>query len=70
MQMQKIEGSSQIKAAGYDAASRTLAIEFNSGGTWHYADVPPQTYEQFRAAKSAGSFLHSVIKPNHKATKV
>ena len=31
--------SSQLKSHGYDSASKTLAVQFKNGGTYHYAGV-------------------------------
>lgn len=62
--------SSQVRAHGYDAATKTLAVEFKSGGVYHYEDVPPATYELMKAAKSVGKFIGASIKGAHKFTKI
>lgn len=62
--------SSQVKAHGYDAASRTLAVEFKNGGLYHYEDVPPETYDAMKAADSVGKFIGASIKGTHKYTKI
>ena len=62
--------SSQVKAHGYDAATRTLAVEYKSGGTYHYSDVPPATYDAMKAAESVGKFIGASIKGAHKFTKI
>lgn len=55
--------SSQIKGYGYDAASRTLAIQFRSNGaTYHYSDVPPELVEDMKKAESVGSFFGKHIR--------
>lgn len=54
--------SSNIKAHGYDAASKTLAVQFSSGHTYHYADVGPDVFERLGKAKSVGSFFASDIR--------
>lgn len=56
--------SSQIKAVGYDADARTLAVTFNygAGAIYHYADVAPETYEAFIKSESLGSFFGKNIK--------
>ena len=61
--------SSQVKGYGYDAASRTLAVQFNGGGTYHYSGVSPDLYEKMKEAESVGSYLHNNIKGKHKFTK-
>lgn len=64
------EGSSQVKAHGYDAASKTLAVEYKNGGVYHYADVPPATYDAMKAAESVGKFIGANLKGAHKFTKI
>lgn len=39
-----------------------LHVEFKSGGTYHYADVPESIFHEMKAAPSAGKFLHANIK--------
>lgn len=67
--------SSQINAVGYDAASKTLAIEFKGGGKvdaprppslYHYANVEPELFEDMMVAESVGSFFYKNIKPDSK----
>lgn len=62
--------SSQVKSHGYDAATRTLAVEFKSGGTYHYHDVPSATYDAMLKAESVGKFIGSSLKGAHKVTKI
>lgn len=59
--------SSQISGIGYDAASRTLAIQFPGRGpaegtTYHYFDVPAEVYEAFISAESIGKYFGAHIK--------
>jgi KTSC domain len=56
--------SSQIKAIGYDAETRTLAVKFNfgAGAIYHYPDVAPETHEAFVNAESIGQFFGKHIK--------
>ncbi|MGE0799910.1 MAG: KTSC domain-containing protein [Lautropia sp.] len=53
--------SAGIKALGYDAATKTLAIEFGSG-VYHYADVPPEVYGEMKASESIGGFYSRSIR--------
>lgn len=62
--------SSQVKAHGYDAATRTLAVEYKSGGTYHYSDVPAATYNAMKASKSVGKFIGANLKGAHKYTRI
>ena len=75
--MQRIDvKSSLLKAIGYDAASRTLMIEFKpkkegeEGKVYTYADVSPDTYKRFMASPSLGSHFLSQIKNHHSCTRV
>lgn len=58
--------SSQLKAIGYDKDSNTLAIEFNSGGVYHYANFTEQDWQDFQKAESKGSHFYRVIKKDSK----
>jgi hypothetical protein len=40
--------SGALTAVGYDAASRTLRLRFESGGLYDYFDVPPEVYAGLR----------------------
>jgi hypothetical protein len=61
MEMQKVS-SSQINAIGYDAEERTLRVEFNSGTSYVYTGVPPETFAAMLASESVGKFLAAEIK--------
>lgn len=56
--------SSQVKAIGYDAGTRTLAVKFmhGEGAIYHYPDVAPETHQAFVAAESIGKFFGKQIK--------
>lgn len=56
--------SSQVKAVGYDAATKTLAVQFmhGVGAIYHYQDVDPKTHADFVGAKSVGKFFGEHIK--------
>jgi KTSC domain len=62
--------SSNIKAVGYDTASKILAVEFNNGGLYHYHDVNPSHHaEMMKPDVSTGGYLHKHVKSAHKFTK-
>jgi len=61
--------SSDISSIGYDPTSRTLDIEFNSGGTYQYFNVPESTYNALMSAASHGSYFHHHIKDHYRWTK-
>ena len=54
--------SSQLKSHGYDSASKTLAVQFKGGGTYHYAGVPQDVYDKLCKSESIGKFLGQAIK--------
>lgn len=61
MELVRVE-SSMIYAVGYDEETRTLEIVFNSGGIYHYADVPPEEYEGLLNADSKGRYFLAHIR--------
>lgn len=56
--------SSQVKAIGYDADTKTLAVQFTrgTGAVYHYPNVEPHTHEAFVKAGSIGTFFGKHIK--------
>lgn len=56
--------SNQVKAIGYDKATKTLAVTFarGAGAIYHYPDVDPELYAQFIGAESIGAFFGKHIK--------
>lgn len=54
--------SSNIKAVGYDKVLRILFVQFYSGGTYEYPEVPKLVYENFVSSESCGKFFHKYIK--------
>jgi len=53
--------SGAAKNVGYDSGTNTLVVEFKSGQTYHYKDVPFQTYDALLKADSFGKTLQSSI---------
>jgi hypothetical protein len=68
--MTPIEGSTNLRAHGYDPATETLRVEFNGGNQYDYHGVTEDLFNAFVDAPSQGSFLHSVIKIGCPASKV
>lgn len=60
MRMQ-IVSSSNLRAVGYDPATKVLRIEFHNG-VYDYFNVPEEIYIGLLRAPSKGSFHHSYIK--------
>ena len=54
--------SSNIAATGYDASSKTLAVQFKGGGkTYHYSDVPESVFTDMGKAASVGKFIGAQV---------
>lgn len=62
--------SSSIMGHGYDAATRTLAVQFKGGKTYHYEGVPPEVMTSLGKAESAGSFISKNLVGKFKTTKL
>ena len=54
--------SSSVRRAGYDATFRRFYVQFVSGATYVYEDVPDDVYQDFLAARSKGKFIYDVIR--------
>lgn len=54
--------SSTISAIGYNPEQKTLAVEFKSGGTYHYTNVDKSVYDDLIGAKSIGKHFAANIK--------
>jgi hypothetical protein len=54
--------SSTILSVGYDPASETLEIEFQTTGVYQYLNVPQFMWERLMIADSIGRFFNAEIK--------
>ncbi len=54
--------SSVIRAFDYDPEDRRLHVRFVSGRRYSYLDVPAETYDRMRAARSKGEFFNAEIR--------
>lgn len=54
--------SSNLASVGYDEKSKTLEIQFHSGGIYEYYDVDKSVYEELMNADSHGSYFMSMIR--------
>lgn len=54
--------SSNIARFAYEAPSQVLTVEFKTGGTYNYFDIPDVIFEQMTTASSKGQFLAQQIK--------
>jgi hypothetical protein len=55
--------SGNIASVGYDARTKTLEIEFKSGGVYQYAGVPEKRYGSLMKASAIGRFFIREIRP-------
>lgn len=62
--------SSNLVAIGYDGASYTLRVEFKTGGTYDYYDVPQSEFDRLRTASSHGEYLARNIKGKYRYARV
>ncbi len=49
--------STMLYAVGYDAATQTLDVIFNTGGIYRYLHVPPNIYRDLLASESVGQYM-------------
>jgi len=62
--------SRSVKVIGYDPATFELEVQFHSGRTYRYQQVPVAAYRLLLQAPSIGEFLNKQIKPRFAATEV
>ncbi len=67
--MQSVE-SSNIDSIGYDQDSETLYVEFKSGITYKYENVPFYKYTELMDANSVGRYLNAEIKGAHEYSRL
>jgi len=60
--------SSTIARFRHEAS--TLTVEFKSGSTYEYFDVPESVFEQMKSASSKGQFLAQNIKGAYRYARV
>ena len=61
MEMIDVE-SSNLDSIGYDEPTREMNIAFNDGSLYAYYNVPPDIWNGFQNASSAGQYFHQNIK--------
>lgn len=61
--------SKMIHAIGYDKATQTVSVQFRNGDVWHYLNVPEDTYETVRDARSVGQEFNELIKNDYEGVK-
>lgn len=61
--------SSVIQCISYSTYGYMI-IEFNSGDSYVYFDMPSKVYDDFVEAESKGKFFNQFIKDRHKSEKL
>lgn len=54
--------SSQLVSVGHLGAEQQLAVEFKGGAVYLYDNVPPEMFEELKAAESKGKFFMTIKK--------
>jgi hypothetical protein len=62
--------SSSLASVGYDAATRTLEVEFRSGWIYRYHEVGADMFERLMKAESKGRFMNAYIRSAYRFTRV
>ncbi len=60
--MREAVESSTMKSVGYEATSRILEIEFESGAVYQYLGVSARVQEELLGAESKGRYFNSEIR--------
>ena len=69
LEMQYVE-SSNIQAVGYDEDKEILVLDFNSGTTYQYENVPVGVYQGLMDAESIGKYFHKNIRSVYEYSKI
>lgn len=70
LSMLPIEGSSNVKAIGYDPDSQLLRVQFHSGAIYNFSGVSADKHEAFLHAASKGQHFQKNIRGKHPSEKV
>lgn len=62
--------STLIKSAQYDATTKTLAVDLQTGDRYRYSDVPDSIARRFTRAESPGRFFNQEIRSKFPTTKI
>lgn len=60
--MKPVAKSTNVAATGYDPETQTLAVEFKSGGVYHYAGVSQEHADALAGAESVGAHFAANIR--------
>lgn len=59
----------EFKSLGYDAATKTLEIEFPRGGVYRYRGVSQSVASRFMMAEDMAAHFRTYIKPNYECLR-
>jgi hypothetical protein len=62
--------SSNMLSVGYDPATRTLEVQFHSGGIYQYSGVPDAIHLGLMGAASKGAYFQANIKDRYPCKQV
>lgn len=62
--------SSAVESVGYDPRTRTLEVEYASGGVYRYVGVPLRAYELLLRAESIGGYVNRRVKPYYRCVRL
>jgi hypothetical protein len=63
--------SSNVKRVGHDPATNKLRVEFHSGATWEYDDVPASHHAAMTDGDaSVGKYFHANVKSKFQGRQV
>lgn len=63
IELKEVE-SSNLRAIGYDPATRVLHVRFKNGSLYEYTNVPQTIFEGLSQAQSKGAFLNQNVVKN------
>jgi len=62
--------SSCLRSVGYDRASATLEVEFQSGGIYRYFDLPADEHAGLMRAPSKGQYFVARIRDLYRTKRM
>jgi len=65
-----IVNSSNLVSVGYNKEAQALEVEFQSGNTYQYLDVPESVYQGLMIAASKGEYFHDNILKEYEFVEV
>lgn len=67
--MKKVSAG-KLRAIGYDAASRTLQVEFDTGSIVQFGGVPQEAFRRLSSSGSMWSYFRDNIEEEYAAKRV